>query len=412
MCRRRGRPREAGARRKPPRAVPRGELFRRGADRQVWRQAGLLRRSAALGDGPSGGILGSWVVGWRRPRLRHGGSGRGNGGGALLCTGGVLLCIGGAFGILRRLLFGGVLLRHRRLLLGDGFAGGGKRQRRICAAVGGEIGIAVELVRLKQFTVVVGHQFTDRHKLIPLLHQPGDQRPHRLHGAFVGAVEQDNLAVQAGKALHIFHHLVRVPGEPVLGVHRPGDNGAVSGVFYSLVYRSVGGPKQGGRCSRGGEKGLVCRLQILQNGTFAEFAQITMAVGVAAYLAPQFQHPGQGVGALGNAAAYLKEGGHAVVFLQNIQDLVGVHRVGAVVKGEGHHGPRRVDGPDIGLLRLRFRLGFRDLGGRLLLVRLYRAAGGDDRVSFGGILLRQGCRLAHTACQQAGEKAKNEKKRE
>ena len=46
-----------------------------------------------------------------------------------------------------------------------------------------------------------------------------------------------------------------------------------------------------------------------------------------------------------------------MVLLQNVQDLAGVDLVGAVVKGQGHHGTGGINGPDIGLLWRGFRLG-------------------------------------------------------
>ena len=53
-----------------------------------------------------------------------------------------------------------------------------------------------------------------------------------------------------------------------------------------------------------------------------------------------------------------------MIFLQNVQDLIGEFRVGTVVKGQGYHGPAGVDHPlrSGGLLLVRLWIGLRFRG--------------------------------------------------
>ena len=157
--------------------------------------------------------------------------------------------------------------------------------------MGGEVGIAVELARLEQLAVVVGHQLADGDQLVPLLNEPGHHRLHGLHGGLIGAVEENNLPVQALQALDGVDDLLGVLAEPVLGVHGPGDDAAAGGVFHRLVHRAVGRPQQGGGLAGGGGDGLVRRVQVRQERVLLQLAEILVGVGVASNLAAEFRHP-------------------------------------------------------------------------------------------------------------------------
>ena len=91
-----------------------------------------------------------------------------------------------------------------------------------------------------------------------------------------------------------------------------------------------------------------------------------MRVGMAADLAVHLLHPGQDVGTGGNLPAHLKKCGDGVVLLQDVQNHIGVHRMGTVVKGQRHHRLGGIHYPDIG--------GLGDLAflKSLLLCRLFR----------------------------------------
>ena len=170
---------------------------------------------------------------------------------------------------------------------------------------------------------------------VPLLLEMGDRLEGGLHGVEVAVVEEDDVAV-AGAAVDHVQNFVAVFGAPVLGVHRPVDQG--DGEAGGLVV----GEQAVGRtypivavAQQLAEEGVVL-LQVGQRLGGGELVKGGVVVGVVAHLVALVGDAADDVRVFHRLTAHHEKGGLRAQVAETVQQLRRAAGGRAVVEGEGH----------------------------------------------------------------------------
>ena len=194
-----------------------------------------------------------------------------------------------------------------------------------------------------------GKEFLYGDKIIPLGHEGVHRLEGGLHRGIVDIVHEDN-----GPVLRLVQADPEDTGRifvlPVLGVHRPADDGGVHPLLQVVVHEAVGGPDHEVRGAHDGGQGLPAGVQLSVNFLLAAPFQLDVVPGVEADLVALGGHTLHGVPLVLHLAADEEKGGFDPPLRQAVQELFRGVGPGPVVKGQGHIAPIFPGGDRLGLL--------------------------------------------------------------
>ena len=122
---------------------------------------------------------------------------------------------------------------------------------------------------------------------------------------------------------------------PVLGVHRPADNGRLGPLLQGLIHKAVGRPEHQLLRAHHRLDGLLGFAQLGRNLLPGHPLQGHMVPGVQANLMALIRHPADGVLVVGHLLSHQEKGGLDPPLGQAVQQGLRGLGPGAVVKGQG-----------------------------------------------------------------------------